>query len=79
MSNTSVKVAFAFIVILAYPAASLARHAVTTAMNSAPIKTMDSSSHGKCVLDSSATIAAPNRAAYSVCWAPEDITDGPGV
>ncbi len=78
MSNTSVKVAFAFVVIFAYPAASLARHAVTTAINTVPIETIHSG-HGKCVLDGSATIAAPNRATYSVCWAPEDITDGPGV
>jgi hypothetical protein len=79
MSTTSVKVAFAFVVILAYPAASIARHTVTTAMNNAPIKTIDSRGHAKCVLDRATTLAAPDRAAYSVCWAPEDITDGPGV
>jgi hypothetical protein len=78
VSNTSVKVAFAFLVILAYPAASLARHAVTTAMKNVPIMTIGRS-HGQCVQGSPAPIAAPNRAAYSVCWAPEDIIDGPGV
>jgi hypothetical protein len=79
MSNTSVKVAFAFFVILAYPAASLARHAVTTAIKNVPITTIDRSGRGKCVQDSPAIATAPNRPAYSVCWAPEDINDGPGV
>jgi hypothetical protein len=78
MSNTSVKVAFALFVISAYPAASLARHAVTTAVRN--VQTVDSSSRGKCVLTSSpAAAVTPNRARYSVCRAPEDITDGPGV
>jgi hypothetical protein len=79
MSNTSVKVAFAFFVILAYPAASLARHAVTTAIKNVPITTIDRSSRGKCVQDGPTIAATPNRPAYSVCWAPEDINDGPGV
>jgi hypothetical protein len=78
VSNTSVKVAFAFFVILAYPAASLARHAVTTAIKNVPIMTGDRSRHGKCVLGSPAIAAVPNRP-NSVCWAPDDITDGPGV
>jgi hypothetical protein len=79
MSNTSVKVAFAFFVLLAYPAASLARHAVTTAIKNMPITTVDRSSRGKCVQDSPTIAAAPNRPAYSVCRAPADMNDGPGV
>ena len=79
MSNTSVKVAFAFFVILAYPAASLARHAVTTAIKNMPITAIDRSSRGKCVQDSPTIAAAPNRPAYSVCRAPADMNDGPGV
>ena len=78
MSNTSVKVAFAFFVILAYPAVSLARHAVTTAIKNVLITTGDRS-HRKCVVGSPAIAAASNRPANSVCWAPDDITDGPGV
>jgi hypothetical protein len=79
MSNTSVKVAFAFFVILAYPAASLARHAVNTAIKNMPITTIDRSSRGKCVQDSPIVAAAPNRPAYTVCRAPADMNDGPGV
>jgi hypothetical protein len=88
MSNTSVKVAFAFFVILAYPAASLARHAITTAIKNTDSgsssngeKNMDSSNGGKCVLASPA--ATPSTAVdstpRSVCWAPDDIIEAPGV
>jgi hypothetical protein len=79
MSNTPVKVAFACFVILAYPAASLARHAITAATRNKPTAAVDQGSRGKCVLDRPTVAATPDRAAYSVCWAPEDITDGPGV
>jgi hypothetical protein len=79
MSNTSVKVAFAFFVVLAYPAVSFARHAISTATKNVPITT--SSSPGKCFRGSpvTATVAAPNPNDRSVCWAPQDTIDGPGV
>jgi hypothetical protein len=78
MSNTSVKVAFAFFVVLAYPAASLARQTVSAATKNAPIATTDRGDHWQCFRRGPATAAAPNRHDRSVCWAPLD-TDGPGV
>ena len=77
MSRISVKAAIAFVLILTYPAASFARHAVTTAVKRTPIAS--DPVHGKCLLGSSGSIAPPVRVPPSVCWAPEDMTDGPGV
>jgi hypothetical protein len=79
MSNISVKVAFAFFVVLAYPAASLAQHAASAPTTNVPITTIDRSGRGKCFQGSSATATAPNRPDHPVCWAPRDTTDGPGV
>jgi hypothetical protein len=79
MSNISVKVAFAFFVVLTYPAASFAQHAGSAATTNVPITTIDRSGRGKCIQGNSATAAAPNRPDRSVCWAPRDTTDGPGV
>ena len=77
MSNTSLKVAFAFFVVLAYPAASFARHAISAATKNVPITTIDRSDRGQC-FQRSPTAAAPNRPDRSVCWAPLE-TYGPGV
>jgi hypothetical protein len=78
MSSTSVKVAFAFFVILAYPAASVAQHAISAATKNVPITTIDRSDHRQCFQRSPAAAAAPKRPDNSVSWAPLD-TNGPGV
>lgn len=79
MSNTSLKVAFAFFVVLAYPAASFARHGIiSAATKNVPITTIDHTDHRQCSQRSPAAAAEPNRPVRSVCWAPLD-TDGPGV
>jgi hypothetical protein len=59
MSNTPVKVAFACFVILAYPAASLARHAVTKAIKNMPATAMDHGNRGACVQESPAVAVVP--------------------
>ena len=79
MSNIPVKVASAFFVVLAYPAALFAQHVSSAATTNVPITTVDRSGRGKCFQGSSATATAPNRPDRSVCWAPQDTTDGPGV
>jgi hypothetical protein len=79
--SNSVKVAFAFFVVLASPTASLARAAgqeeVTPNM---PITTNPSGAR-KCFQGSRATAAARNRPGivHSVCWAPRNTTGGPEV
>jgi hypothetical protein len=84
MSNTSVKAAFAFFVVLASPAASFAQQAGSAATGNVPIKAIDPSAVGKC-FQGSATAAAHNRHrpeivhSTGVCWAPQNTTDGPGV
>jgi hypothetical protein len=85
VSHPSVKVAFAFFVVLTSPAASLARDAGSAATGNVPITTIDPSGVGKCFQGSPATAAAHNRHrpqivhSTGVCWAPQDTTDGPGV
>ena len=79
MSNTTIKVAFAFFVALASQTASSAEHAISAVPKSVPITTFDRTGPGKCVQRSPATAAAPKRPDNSVCWAPLDNTDGPGV
>jgi hypothetical protein len=84
VSNTSVKVAFAFVVVLASLAASSARDAGPVATRSVPNTTIDPGGVGKCFQGSPAA-AADTRHRHQnvhpngVCWAPQDITDGPGV
>ena len=82
MSNTSLKCAFALVVVLTSVAASLAHHAVAATRNT-PNNTIDSSRAGKCFQGSSATAADHKRAEFvhsgGVCWAPESPTDVPGV
>ena len=85
MSNSSVKVAFAFFVVLALPAALFAQHAGSAATGNVPITTSDPRAAGKCFQSSPATAAAHNRhrpeivRSNSVCWAPPNITNGPEV
>ena len=84
MSNTSVKVAFAFIVVLASAHAFYAQHAGSAATGKMPITTFDPSG-GKCFQGSRATASAhvPHRPEIvhfnGVCWAPQNDTDGPEV
>ena len=77
MSNTPVKVAIALVMVLATPAASFARHAISAATKKVPTTTIDRSDRGQC-FQRSPTAAAPNRPDRSVCWAPLE-TYGPGV
>jgi hypothetical protein len=85
VSNTSVKVAFAFFVVLASLAASSARDAGSVATGNMPIAKIDPSGVGKCFQGSRASAAAHSRHrpqivhSTGVCWAPQDITEGPGV
>jgi hypothetical protein len=81
MSNTWAKVAFAFFVVVASPAASFARDTGSAATGNAPITTIDPSGARKCFQGSSATDPARNRPGivHSVCWAPRNTTDGPEV
>ena len=80
MSNSSVKVAFAFFVVLALPAALFAQHAGSAATGNVPITTIDPSGVGKCFQGSSATVAAHSRhRPNSVCWAPRNTANGPEV
>jgi hypothetical protein len=84
VSNTSVKVAFAIFVAFASPVASFAQQAGSAATGNVPITTIDPGAVGKCFQASAATTAAHNRhrpvtVPTSVCWAPQNTTDGPGV
>ena len=85
MSNTSLKAAFALIVVLALPAALFAQHAGSAATGNAPITTIDPSGVAKCFQDSSAIAAADSRQrpeivhSNGVCWAPQNTADGPEV
>jgi hypothetical protein len=80
VSNTSVKVAFAFFVVLAVPAALFAQHAGSAAPGNVPVTTIDPSGVGKCFQASPATTAVHNRhRPNSVCWAPRDTANGPEV
>src|SRR6266404_1002989 len=80
LSNTSVKVAFAFFVVLASPAASFAQHAGAAATGNVPITARGV---GKCFQGNPATTVTPSRPEIvrspSVCWAPRNTTDGPEV
>ena len=84
MSNTSVKVAFAFIVVLASAHAFYAQHADSAATGKMPIATLDPSG-GKCFQVGRATASAhvPHRPEIvhfnGVCWAPQNDTNGPEV
>lgn len=78
MSNTPVKVAFAFLVILTCPTASYARHFISATMKNAPIPTINRNAHAKCV-QGNPTAATPQRPDGSVCWAPQDTDDVPDV
>jgi hypothetical protein len=85
MSNTSVKVAFAFFVVLASPAALFAQHAGSAATGNVPTTTIEPSGMRKCFQGSHGTAAAPNRDrpeivhSNGVCWAPRNSTNGPEV
>jgi len=83
MSNTSVKVAFAFFVVLASAAASFARPAGSAAAENGPITIIDPSGVGKCFQASRATGGVHKRPrimrSTRLCWAPRDFTDGPEV
>jgi hypothetical protein len=85
MSNTSVKVAFAFFAALVTPAASFAQHAGPAATGNVPITTIDPGGVGKCFQGSPAPAAAHNRHrsevvhSNSACWAPRNTTNGPEV
>jgi hypothetical protein len=81
MLNTSVKIAFAVVVVLAFLVASFARHTGLATPRNAPTTTLGSG--GKCRQDNVATAAAHNPAELvhpgGVCWAPQNITDDPGA
>jgi hypothetical protein len=83
MSNISVQFGFALVVVVASLAASFAQHAGLAATRKVPIAALGSRGVGKCFQGSAATPAAHNRAEFvhsnGVCWAPQNITDGPGV
>ncbi len=85
MSNTSVKVALALIVVLALPAALFAQHAGSAATGNVPITTIDPSGAGKCFQGGPATAPAHNRHrpeivhSNGVCWAPRNTANGPEV
>jgi hypothetical protein len=84
MSHTSVKIAFALVVVLASLVASFAQHAGLSTTRNAPITTLGSASGvGKCFRGSPDAASAHNRAEFlhpgGVCWAPQNITDGPGA
>jgi UPF0716 family protein affecting phage T7 exclusion len=81
MSNISVRLALALLVIFAAFGASFAR-------NSGPATTRDTATIGsggvrKCFQGSRATAAERSRAEFvhsdGVCWAPQNFIDGPGV
>ena len=76
MLNIPVKLASAFLLVLAPLAASFAVH-VGSASRTAPILTDRAGRLGKCLQ------AQHERAEFvhpeAVCWAPRDITDDPGV
>jgi hypothetical protein len=78
--STSVKVAFALVVVSSFVTASFAQRLVAT--RKVPITTPGSSG-GKCVQQSPAVAAAHNRAEFvhpdGGCWAPQDRTDDAGV
>jgi hypothetical protein len=78
VSNTSVTVAFA-LVVLASPAASFARSEGSAATGDASITTVDPGGAGKCFKARPATAALRNRPGivHSLCWAPRN--DGPEV
>jgi hypothetical protein len=80
--STSVKFAFALFAALA-SAASFAQHGRLMAARNVPITTPDSGGVGKCFQTSPATAAERDRAGFvhpdGVCWAPQSVTDGPGV
>ena len=73
MSNTSIKFALTAVVVAASLAAAFARHGGS----------ISSSGVGKCRQGNPATAAAHNPAEFvhsgGVCWAPQNITDGPGA
>jgi hypothetical protein len=81
MSHTSVKIAFALVVVLASVVASFAQHAGLATTRNAPITTLDSSRVEKCRQGNPATAATPDPAEFvhpgGVCRAPQNITDGP--
>ena len=85
MSNSSVKVALAFCVVLTFPPALFAQHAGSAATGNVPITAIDARGVGKCFRGSPATTVAHNRHrpeivhSNSVCWAPRNTTDGPEV
>lgn len=80
--STSVKFAFALFAAFA-SAASFAQHGRLAATRNVPISTPGSGEAGKCFQGSLATAAERNRAEFvhsdGVCWAPQSVTDGPGV
>jgi hypothetical protein len=78
MSSTSVKVAFAFVVALAYQTATSAGHAVSMVLKNVSSTTIDSSRTANCPQRSPAA-ADETSSDNSVCWAPLDNTDGAGV
>ena len=71
MSNTSIKFALTVVVLAGSLAAAFARHGGS----------VSSSGVGKCRQGNPATAAAHNPAEFvhpgGVCWAPQNITDGP--
>ena len=81
MLSNSVKVAFAFFVVLASPAASFARAAGQEEVTPNMPITTDPSGARKCFQGSRAATAARNRPGivHSVCWAPRNTTGGPEV
>jgi hypothetical protein len=77
MSETSIRFAFALFVVFASVAASFARHAGLAATQNVAVPTIGSGAIGKCFQ------AEHHRAEFihpdSVCWAPQNTIDGPGV
>jgi hypothetical protein len=82
MSNTSVRFALALCAVFASLGASFDRPAGSATTRSIPMP-IGSSGTGKCFQDSRATPAERKRAEFvhsdGVCWAPQNISDWPGV
>ena len=82
MSNTSLKAAFAFILVLASAPAFFTQQADPAVTAKMPIATLDPGG-GKCLQGSAASAHVPHRPAIvhsnGVCWAPPNYIDGPEV
>jgi hypothetical protein len=83
VSNSSVRVAFAFFVVSTCATVSFALHADSAPTENVPITTIDPNGVGKCLKDSRVTGGVHKRPkivhSIRLCWAAQDFTNGPGV